>query len=95
MTPGLLGRVKLLHLKTDMGAIDLLPLPDGVESYAGLRERAEIKSVDEPDGFSVAVASIEDLIAMKQAANRPKDQLHIMELRAVQRVLGETAPPNA
>ncbi len=34
-------------------------------------------------GMSVHVASIEDLIAMKRAANRPKDQLHLMELQAL------------
>jgi hypothetical protein len=30
---------------------------------------------------------VDDLIAMKRAANRPKDQLHLMELEALRKLL--------
>lgn len=36
-------------------------------------------------GRSVAIASIDDLLAMKQCANRPKDQLDIVALEKIKR----------
>jgi hypothetical protein len=42
-------------------------------------------------GRSVAIASIEDLLVMKQFANRPKDQLDVAALEKIKR--GED--PNA
>ena len=90
VTPGLLAHVKFLNLKTDLGPIDLLPLPDGIDSFAGLKARADVKDMGD---FSVPVASIADLIAMKKAAGRTKDQLHLMELYALQRVLVEETAP--
>jgi hypothetical protein len=66
---------------TDIGDIDLLAEPAGVDSFDGLWERA---SVMEIYGMSVRVASIEDLIAMKRAAGRPKDRQHLLELLDLQ-----------
>lgn len=40
-------------------------------------------------GFDVRVASFDDLISMKRAANRIKDQLHILELQELQKLLKE------
>ncbi|WP_395089070.1 nucleotidyl transferase AbiEii/AbiGii toxin family protein [Armatimonas sp.] len=81
-----LKRVRFLNLKTSLGDIDLLPLPDGVDSFDGLWERSVVMDMGD---FTVRVASIDDLIAMKRAANRPKDQLHLYELQALQRVIAE------
>lgn len=66
-----------LTLTTDVGDIDLLAEPAGVDSFEGLWERANVMEIF---GLQVRVASIEDLIAMKRAAGRPKDQQHLLEL---------------
>ena len=72
-----------LTLDTDWGAFDLLAEPDGVDGFAGLWERAVTMQVEE---MRVRVASIPDLIAMKRAADRPKDREHIMQLEALSRL---------
>lgn len=66
-----------LTLETDLGSVDLLGEPAGVASFHSLWEDATVLSLD---GSAVRVASIPALIAMKRAAGRPKDLLHLMEL---------------
>lgn len=80
------GRLRFLNLKTDLGAIDVLPLPDGVDSFEGLWARAVKMDLG---GFTVRVASLEDLAAMKRAAGRPKDHLHLMEIGTLIRLRDE------
>ena len=77
-----------LTLATDLGAIDLLAEPAGVDSYKGLLERSNEMIVF---GKPVRVASLEDLIAMKRAAGRPKDKLHLLELLDLQQFLLDEA----
>ena len=91
LTVSQLQRVRFLNLKTSLGDIDLLPLPDGIDSFEGLWERSVEMDME---GFTVRVASIDDLIAMKRAANRPKDQLHLFELQALKRVIAEESALN-
>jgi predicted nucleotidyltransferase len=92
VTSGLIERAKFLILKTDLGPIDLLKSPSGIDSFEGVISRAASMSID---GFIVLVASIDDLIAMKKAANRPKDQLHLMELYALKKLIAEGAEERA
>ena len=80
--------VQNLTLTTDVGAIDLLAVPDGVDSFEGLWERADEMEVFD---MKVRVASIEDLIAMKRAAGRPKDKQHLLELLDLQQFLRDEA----
>ena len=40
-------------------------------------------------GVRTRVASIDDHITMKRAANRPKDQSHILELEALRKLIRE------
>jgi predicted nucleotidyltransferase len=81
-----LRRTRLLTLDTPLGPLDLLAQPDGAPVYARLRERAV---VEELAGVDVLVASLDDLIAMKKAAGRPKDLVAVEELEAIRRLRRE------
>ncbi|HET6382776.1 MAG TPA: DUF6036 family nucleotidyltransferase [Armatimonadota bacterium] len=76
-------------LTTDLGNVDILGYAAGVDSFEGLWSRAAILDLD---GVQVRVASIEDLIAMKRAADRPQDRRHVAELEALRRLLEEETP---
>ena len=78
-----LGHVEVLTLETRHGALDVLMRPDGCPPYPQLRRRAERKDLG---SFSVLVASIGDLIAMKDAAGRPKDMVVVEDLKAVRQL---------
>ncbi|MBV8945634.1 MAG: hypothetical protein JO286_07175 [Solirubrobacterales bacterium] len=75
-----LRQIELLTLVTSLGELDVLTRPPGAPTYPDLRRRADRYDVG---GFNVSVASVDDLIAMKQAAGRPKDLLDIEELGAI------------
>ncbi len=66
------------NFTTRLGRLDILHSPAGVSGYAALAAAATIEDVG---GVPIATASIEHLIAMKEAANRPKDQLSLPILR--------------
>jgi hypothetical protein len=78
-----LAKLEILTLTTSAGALDVLIRPNGAPAYERLRRDAQRVSIG---AFSVLVASIHDLIAMKRAAGRPKDDVDIEELEAIQRV---------
>lgn len=62
--------------ETDLGHFDILGHVDGAPSYEGLRSRSSVTMIE---GVEVLVASIDDLISMKRAANRTKDKLMFLE----------------
>lgn len=78
-----LRRVELLTLTTDLGDLDLLASPPGAPGYAALRDRAEVFSIG---GLEARVSAIEDLLSMKRAAGRIKDQADVAELEAILRL---------
>jgi hypothetical protein len=65
---------------TPFGALDILDKPDGAPPYDELKDAAVQTSVE---GESARVASIDHLIAMKQATDRPHDKVVAAELRAI------------
>jgi len=78
-----LRRTQILTLDTREGGLDLLVDPTGSPGYSALKERAVRIGFDD---FEVLIASIEDLLAMKRAANRPQDQPDIEALEAILRL---------
>jgi len=66
--------------QTGGGVVDVLVRPE--ISF----EHLQANAVDgELFGRRVAIASIDDLMVMKRAANRPKDQLDVLALEKIQR----------
>jgi hypothetical protein len=65
---------------TDVGDIDVLALPAGVNGYEELAASAEL--IDLGD-VSVLVTTLDDLIRMKQAAGRAKDTAEVEILAAL------------
>jgi hypothetical protein len=69
---------------TRLGSIDILASPAGAPPYAVLRAAAKEISIE---GRRVPIASLDHLIAMKEAAGREKDKLHASEYRAISDLL--------
>jgi len=65
---------------TDLGSLDILAFPSGAPVYERLRDDAVEITIE---GRSVRIASLDHLIAMKEAAGRTKDLLHASEYRVI------------
>lgn len=63
---------------TRLGSVDLLAYPSGAPPYEKVRDDAVTIDVA---GHSIRVASLDHLIAMKEAAGRTKDKLMATEYR--------------
>jgi hypothetical protein len=66
--------------ETAHGSLDILSDPAGAPPYAELKARGTKIDVR---GLPVVVASLDHLIAMKEAAGRPKDKLMATEYRVL------------
>lgn len=78
-----LRRTEILCLHTSAGQLDVLMSPKAAPAYPALRAGAlRVLIADVP----VLIASLDDLIAMKLAAGRPKDLVAVDELRAIKRL---------
>jgi predicted nucleotidyltransferase len=81
-----LAQLRLLTLDTDEGRLDLMVQPDGSKGYDQLLA-GSIEAI--VGGVVVRVAGLDDLIAMKKAAGRPKDRIYVEELEAIKRLSAE------
>ncbi len=67
--------------RTDAGDLDVLGTPSGTNGFRNLDAAAS--TYDLGDGLEVRVASLNDLIRMKEASARTKDRFHLEELAAL------------
>ena len=72
---------------TDAGPVDCLGTPAGTDGFADLDASATDEDLD---GLVVRVASLDDLIRMKRAADRPQDRIAIEWLSALRDELEES-----
>lgn len=72
-------------LHTDLGPLDVMGTPSGTRGYDDLRDRADVLDLG---GNAVAVASVDDLIVMKEHTARDKDRAGLAHLRALKDELG-------
>lgn len=95
-TPGLppldertLRATSVLTLSTAFGRFDLLANPDPAFDYEALKRNAIAAEVA---GVRVTMASLDDLIAMKRAAGRPKDRIELEILGALREEIDRISP---
>jgi hypothetical protein len=70
---------------SDAGDLDILATPSGTGGFRDLDAAAT--SYDLGDGLTVRVASLDDLIRMKEAAHRLNDEVHLHVLAALKQML--------
>lgn len=78
---------------TDAGDLDVLGTPSGTGGFRDLD--ADAASYDLGEGLIVRVVSLDDLIRMKEAAGRPKDEAHLHVLAALKEMIAEAQQPRA
>jgi hypothetical protein len=74
-----LGPDAVVNLTTDAGDIDVTFVPSGTRGFADLERNAI--GVEAVAGLTILVASLEDIIRSKEAANRDKDRQALPRLR--------------
>lgn len=80
-----------LNFRTGDGGTEVDLLVGESDAFDELKQRAVEVMVDQRTFF---VASIDDLISMKQRAGRPQDLLDIAELRTIEERLGQQPKKN-
>ncbi|MDQ3136793.1 MAG: hypothetical protein M3Q93_04310 [Gemmatimonadota bacterium] len=77
----------VLTLTTDKGLLDIFGSMKGVGTYADALPGAVKITIESGELLSL---SLQQLIAAKRAANRPKDREHLIELEALRELSGES-----
>lgn len=73
--------------RSDAGDLDVLGTPSGTGGFRDLD--ADATTYDLGEGLLVRVVSLDDLIRMKEAASRPKDEAHLHVLAALKQRIQE------
>jgi hypothetical protein len=73
--------------RSDAGDLDVLGTPSGTGGFRDLD--ADATTYDLGEGLLVRVVSLDDLIRMKEAARRPKDEAHLHVLAALKQRVQE------
>jgi hypothetical protein len=73
--------------QTAAGDLDVLATPSGTRGFRDLD--ASASTYDLGDGLLIRVCSVDDLIRMKEAAGRRKDNAHLEELTALREMIRE------
>lgn len=82
------GSTVMLNLTTDFGDLDLAFRPAGpLADFAAWR--ADATPMEIADGLVILVASLDDLIDSKRAANRPKDVAALPLLESLREQIGD------
>lgn len=84
-----LGWQVVRNYDTSAGRIDVVPAPSGIGSYDD--HRASAVTIDLGD-FQVLAASLDAIIASKEAAGRPKDRRRLPSLQAFREQLRTRGP---
>ena len=87
-TPSSLARSEMWNLATSAGRLDVAFVPSGTNGYDDLIRGAQPFDVF---GVRLDVASLEDIIRSKEAADRPQDRQDIVILREMLRRHGSAA----
>jgi hypothetical protein len=85
-----LAQMTMLNLTTTFGDFDLSLRPSGFGGYEDLIEQALEFDVG---GFVVRVASLDDIIESKEAADRAKDRAALPQLYALRDEIARRADP--
>ncbi len=76
-------------LDTDYGKLDILGEVSGVGTYDQVLAQSVEKTVY---GLPIRILSVDGLISAKKAAGRTKDQLHLLELLELKKILDAAKP---
>ncbi|MBA3268420.1 MAG: hypothetical protein H0T70_09215 [Acidimicrobiia bacterium] len=79
--------------RTEAGDLDVLATPSGTGGFRDLDAGAT--AYDLGEGLVVRVVALDDLMRMKEASRRPKDEAHLQVLTALREMLDETETPPA
>jgi len=86
--PALLGSMSTLNMTTRCGDLDLTFSPAGLDGYRGIHDRSVRFTIDK---LHIRVASLDDIIRSKTAADRPKDHATLPILHALrEEIEGQT-----